>query len=69
MAMCGTIGSGLIPGNNGFSSPRISMWLIPRSLKMPFSTPRPAPYMTSMANLKLAFLIASRSTNALIAAM
>ena len=30
---------------------------MPFSVKMPFSTPRPAPYITSIANLKPAFWI------------
>ena len=67
-ATCGSIGSGLIPGNSGFSSPRISMCSMPFSVKMWLNTPRPEPYIASTANLNPAFLIASRSTNFLTAA-
>src|SRR6476620_10208872 len=40
---------------------------MPRALKMSASTFRPAPYMQSMANLKLALAILSRSANLQIA--
>jgi hypothetical protein len=64
---CGSMGSGLIPGNNGFTSPRIETCSIPCSEKMPDSTPRPEPYIVSMANLNFGFAICFRSTNLQIA--
>ncbi len=36
---------------------------MPLAAKMPFSTPRPEPYITSTANLNPAFRISGRSAN------
>src|SRR3984885_7288568 len=67
--MCGRIGSGLIPGNAGLISSRISTYGTPALEKIPATTPRPAPYMQSIKNLYPEARIASRSTNRAIAAM
>src|SRR5215471_11437162 len=61
------MGSGLIPGNRGFTSLRIWTYWMPRCLKISARTLRPAPYMQSMANLKPAFAILSRSAKRVMA--
>ena len=66
---CGSMGSGLIPGKSGFNSLRISTTFTPRLLRMPDTTPRPAPYMQSMPILNPALAMASRSANFEIASM
>ena len=59
-ATCGRIGSGLIPGNSGFTSWRMATYWIPCLSKMPARTPRPEPYMESIANLKVALRMRSK---------
>ncbi len=60
--MCGKIGSGLIPGNAGFTSLRIATYGIPARSKIPEIYPCPAPYMQSIRNRNPDALIAFRST-------
>ncbi len=67
--MCGRIGSGLIPGNAGLISARISTCGTPARAKMPAITPRPAPYMQSIRKRYPDVRIAGKSTKASIAAM
>ena len=50
-AICGSIGSGLIPGNSGLTSPRIATKSTPSWPKIPAITPRPEPYIVSIAKL------------------
>jgi hypothetical protein len=48
--MCGSMGSGLMPGKSGSTLPRICTCSTPMRVKMSEMIVRPAPYMESMQN-------------------